>query len=105
LITSERALDPDLLLLHAGDISVGDLFFNFGFQVPELTWMNMMGFDAMAIGNHEFDLTPAVLLGSLQNVFPLPSDAFPLLGANIDAGAVPDLDAYISDYTTKTIGL
>lgn len=104
LIALERNLDPALLLLHAGDISVGDLFFNYGFQVPELTWMNMMDFDAMAVGNHEFDLTPAALLGSLQNVFPLPSDAFPLLGANINAGAVPDLDAYISDYTTKTIG-
>lgn len=104
VINSERTFDPDLLLLHAGDVSVGDLFFNFGFQVPELTWMNMMGFDAMAVGNHEFDLTPAVLLGSLQNVFPLPSDAFPLLGANINAQAVPDLDAYLSDYTTKTIG-
>ena len=104
VITSERGLEPDLLLLHAGDISVGDLFFNYGFQVPELTWMNMMGFDAMAVGNHEFDLTPAVLLGSLQNVFPLTYDAFPLLGANINAGAVPDLDAYISDYTTKMIG-
>lgn len=104
VINSERTFDPDLLLLHAGDASVGDLFFNFGFQVPELTWMNMMGFDAMAVGNHEFDLTPAVLLGSLQNVFPLPSDAFPLLGANINAQAVPDLDAYLSDYTTKTIG-
>ncbi|MFO7525428.1 MAG: 5'-nucleotidase C-terminal domain-containing protein, partial [Ignavibacteriaceae bacterium] len=104
VIASERASDTDLLLLHAGDISVGDLFFNYGFQVPELTWMNMMGFDAMAIGNHEFDLTPAVLLGSLQNVFPLPSDAFPLLGANVNASAIPELDAYISDYTTKMIG-
>ena len=103
VIASERATDPDLLLLHAGDISVGDLFFNFGFQVPELTWMNIMSFDAMAIGNHEFDLTPAVLLGSLQNVFPVPSDAFSLLGANINASALPELDNYITDYTIKTI--
>ena len=64
----------------------------------------MIGFDAMAVGNHEFDLTPAALLGSLQNVFPDPADAFPLLGANIDASAVPDLDQYIYDYTVKDIG-
>ena len=100
----ERSLDPDLLLLHAGDISVGDLFFNRYFQVPELTWMGMIGFDAMTLGNHEFDLTPAVLLGSLQAVFPSPSDAFPLLGANVDASAIPDLDAYIYNYVTKDIG-
>ncbi len=104
LIGYERSIDPNLLLLHAGDISIGDLFFNSYFQVPELTWMSMIGFDAMAVGNHEFDLTPAALLGSLQNVFPSPSDAFPLLGANIDASAVPDLDQYIYDYTTKDIG-
>ncbi len=104
LIEDERAEDPDLLLLHAGDISVGDLFFNRYFQVPELTFMKMMGFDAMTLGNHEFDITPAALLGSLQNVFPSPGDAFPLLGANVDASAIPDLDAYIYDYTTREIG-
>ncbi len=104
VIGYERTVEPDLLLLHAGDISIGDLFFNKNFQVPELTWMSMIGFDAMAVGNHEFDLTPEVLLGSLQYVFPAPSDAFPLLGANIDASAVPDLDQYIYDYTVKDIG-
>lgn len=104
VIGAERAADPNLLLLHAGDISIGDLFFNAYFQVPELTWMGMIGFDAMTVGNHEFDLTPAALLGSLQNVFPDPSNAFPLLGANIDASAIPELDNYIYDYTTKQIG-
>ncbi|HSD65010.1 MAG TPA: 5'-nucleotidase C-terminal domain-containing protein [Ignavibacteriaceae bacterium] len=104
LIGYERTVDPDLLLLHAGDISIGDLFFNRYFQVPELTWMGMIGFDAMELGNHEFDLTPAALLGSLQAVFPDPAAAFPLLGANVDASAVPDLDAYIYDYTTKEVG-
>ena len=104
VIGYERTVDPNLLLLHAGDISIGDLFFNKNFQVPELTWMSMIGFDAMAVGNHEFDLTPDVLLGSLQYVFPAPSDAFPLLGANIDASALPDLDQYIYDYTVKDIG-
>ena len=104
VIGYERTLDPELLLLHAGDISIGDLFFNRYFQVPELTWLSMMNFDAMELGNHEFDLTPAVLLGSLQNVFPLPADAFPILGANVDASAIPDLDSYISDYTIKDIG-
>lgn len=104
VIGYERSVDPELLLLHAGDISIGDLFFNKYFQVPELMWMDMIGFDAMALGNHEFDLTPAALLGSLQNVFPIPADAFPILGANVDASAIPDLDAYIDNYTTKNIG-
>lgn len=104
VISYERTVDPELLLLHAGDISIGDLFFNKYFQVPELNWMNMIGFDALALGNHEFDLTPIALLGSLQNVFPDPGNAFPILGANIDASAIPNLDAYISDFTVKDIG-
>jgi 5'-nucleotidase len=32
VIGYERTIDPELLLLHAGDISIGDLFFNRFFQ-------------------------------------------------------------------------
>ena len=32
VIGYERMVEPDLLLLHAGDISIGDLFFNMYFQ-------------------------------------------------------------------------
>ena len=84
VIGFERIADPDLLLLHAGDISIGDVFFNRNFHVPELQILSALGLDAMTLGNHEFDLGPEALLGSISYAFPDPADAFPILTANVD---------------------
>ena len=61
VIAAVRATEPNVLLLHAGDVFHGDLFFNEYFGVPELQLMKQLGFDAMAVGNHEFDFGPDVL--------------------------------------------
>lgn len=76
-----RLTEPNVVLLHGGDAFVGDFFFNRYFGAAELQIMSGLGFDAMAVGNHEFDLTPDVLLGSLMAVTPAPP---PLLSANLD---------------------
>ena len=49
---------PDALVLHAGDISIGDLFYTQYFAVAELQLLLGLGVDAMTAGNHEFDLGP-----------------------------------------------
>jgi 2',3'-cyclic-nucleotide 2'-phosphodiesterase (5'-nucleotidase family) len=77
---SIRATEKHVVLLHGGDAFVGDFMFNSYFGVPELQIMSSLGFDAMAVGNHEFDLTPMALLGSLSQAGP----SFPLLSANLD---------------------
>ena len=51
-----RAEKPDSLLLHAGDAFTGTLYFNEFQGQADLAFMNLMGFDAMTFGNHEFDL-------------------------------------------------
>src|SRR5271169_3181499 len=79
---SIRATEQNVVLLHGGDAFVGDFMYNAYFGVPELALMSQLGFDAMTVGNHEFDLTPDMLLNSLMNVAPPPS--FPLLSANLD---------------------
>jgi len=79
---SIRATEQNVVLLHGGDAFVGDFMYNAYFGVPELTLMSRLGFDAMTVGNHEFDLSPDMLLNSLLNVSPAPS--FPLLSANLD---------------------
>src|SRR5437016_1914165 len=56
-----RAIEPNVLLLHAGDVFQGDPMFNAYFGVPEFQLMKQLGFDAMAVGNHEFDFGPGVL--------------------------------------------
>lgn len=72
-----------VLVLDAGDQFQGSLFYtNYkGDAAAEI--MNMIGFDAMAVGNHEFDNGPANLSRFIRNV------DFPVLNANY----VPDADA------------
>jgi lantibiotic leader peptide-processing serine protease len=92
VIDEMRATTENLLLLDAGDQFQGTLFFTL-FQGEVLnTTMNYLGYDAMAVGNHEFDSGPEVLAEFIEG-----SD-FPLLGANIDASADPDLAGLIEPY-------
>lgn len=44
-----------VLLLHAGDFSQGTSYFPTFHGDLEVEWLNEMGFDAVTVGNHEFD--------------------------------------------------
>ena len=99
IIGFTQMTEPNVLVLHAGDVSIGDLFFTKYFAAAEFQLMNSLGFEAMAVGNHEFDLTPDGLLGALQASFP-PGSGFPLLSANlIFDGTTPLLEQYIEPFT------
>lgn len=102
VIEMTKATEKNVLTLHAGDVFTGDLFFNKFFGVPEFQLMNKLGFDAMAVGNHEFDLTPFILDTALRKSFPLHS-GFPLLSSNLilDDPAVQPLKDYIFPFTIK----
>lgn len=106
LVGLTKMTEPNVLFLHAGDISIGDVFFNKNFHVPELQILSALGVDAMTLGNHEFDLGPEALLGSLQYSFPVPADAFPILTANIDFSdpLISGLENYVDAYTIKEFG-
>jgi len=104
LVGMTKMTEPNVLFLHAGDISIGDVFFNKYFQVPELQILGSLGLDAITLGNHEFDLGPEASLGSLQYVFPDPNNSFPLLSANTDFTAVPDMQNYMKEYVIKQYG-
>lgn len=54
-IRQERELDPNLILLDAGDFSQGTTFFNFFHGRIEVDALNQMGYDVVCLGNHEFD--------------------------------------------------
>jgi len=94
--------ESNVLLLHAGDVFIGDLFFNVYFGAAELQLMNALGFDAMTVGNHEFDLQPSTLYGALSESFTA-GEGFPLLSANciLDDPAVQPLKNYILPYTIR----
>ncbi|MGL5893554.1 MAG: metallophosphoesterase, partial [Bacteroidales bacterium] len=46
---------PNLLLLDAGDFFQGTPYFNFFNGELEVRAMNLLGYDVVTLGNHEFD--------------------------------------------------
>ncbi len=65
------------ILLAAGDMMQGDNWANFFQGESVISVMNLMGFDAMVVGNHEFDYGQDVLRKRISEA------KFPVLGANI----------------------
>jgi 2',3'-cyclic-nucleotide 2'-phosphodiesterase (5'-nucleotidase family) len=61
-----RAVDRTIVL-DAGDFSMGTLFHTaFMTEAAELRLMSAMGYDAMTLGNHDFDFHPKGLAQSLR---------------------------------------
>lgn len=68
-IEHERAIDPELLLIDAGDFSMGTLFQSiFTTHAPALNLMAKMGYDATTFGNHEFDFRASGLADALNSI-------------------------------------
>jgi 5'-nucleotidase / UDP-sugar diphosphatase len=65
------------LLLDGGDINTGVPESDLQDAEPDIKGMNLLGYDASAVGNHEFDKPPAVLAKQRQWA------QFSLLSANI----------------------
>ncbi|NKF51601.1 bifunctional metallophosphatase/5'-nucleotidase [Shewanella sp. WXL01] len=85
------------LALHGGDAFQGSLYFNVLKGEGNAELLSEMNIDAMAIGNHEFDLGNDPLINFAENV------NFPLLAANMDTSNDADMDAVdnILPYTIK----
>jgi 5'-nucleotidase/UDP-sugar diphosphatase len=64
--------------------------------------MQQLGFDAMAVGNHEFDFGPEVLAGSLDAAFG--NGGVPLLSANLDMSGYPALETWVRPSVLKDVG-
>lgn len=72
-----QAAGADTLLLSAGDAAQGTTLVNYNRGADAISFMNLAGYDAMCVGNHEFDWGYDNLkqLVSLAN--------FPVMGANV----------------------
>ncbi|WP_245844084.1 bifunctional metallophosphatase/5'-nucleotidase [Oceanobacillus rekensis] len=78
-----RVEKPNALLLDAGDVMSGTLYFNEFQGQADLKFMNLMGYDAMTFGNHEFDLGSSE--EGLQALKDFVAGAnFPFVSANVD---------------------
>ena len=64
-----RMTYPNAIVVHAGDIFIGDLFFQQFYGVAELQMLRALGVQVMTLGNHEFDLTPTGLMGTYSEAF------------------------------------
>ncbi|MDQ0231786.1 5'-nucleotidase C-terminal domain-containing protein [Metabacillus malikii] len=82
-VKEERAIDPNALLLNAGDVFSGTLYFNEFQGKADLALMNLMGYDAMTFGNHEFDLGSSAT-GHQGLVEFIKEAQFPFVSANVD---------------------
>ncbi|MFN3610932.1 bifunctional metallophosphatase/5'-nucleotidase [Tepidimonas sp.] len=54
-IEALRSSQPHVLTLHAGDAITGDLYYTLTEGRADATLMNTVCFDALTLGNHEFD--------------------------------------------------
>ena len=106
LVGMSRMSDPNVMLLHAGDLFVGDFMFQEYVGIDELEIMKALNFDALELGNHEFDLYPSTLKYALSQAG-FPDEGFPVLCANLDfSGDIdfPPLSYFVKPYTIKEIG-
>ncbi|MFJ8064707.1 metallophosphoesterase [Psychrobacillus sp. NPDC096426] len=83
IIKDVRKEKPNALLLDAGDVFQGTLYFTEYQGEADLALMNYMGYDAMTLGNHEFDLGKTAeghqaLANFVKNA------KFPIVTANVD---------------------
>jgi 5'-nucleotidase len=84
-IRAAREAAPNSLLVDGGDQFQGSLFYTYYKGKVAAEMMNALGYDAMTVGNHEFDDGPAVLRGFMDAV------KFPVLLANADITNEPEL--------------
>ncbi len=91
MIDKIRKEERNVLLLDAGDFSQGTPYFNFYNGRVEVDALNRMKYDAVTLGNHEFDNgidTLAVVLRNAQ---------FPIVSSNYDVRKTP-LKGFILPY-------
>jgi 5'-nucleotidase len=79
------AKNQPLLLLHGGDAWQGSGYFKLNEGMANAELLSQFGLDAMALGNHEFDLDNQKLARFIEGV------NFPVLAANLDTRDDPDL--------------
>lgn len=104
VIDGERAMNPDALLVDGGDFSIGSLIQTlYTTQAAELRTMGAMGYDAVTIGNHEFDHKGTGFAEMLNSAKAAQTAAMGLL---TDSQYPPrNLEAYQAQYGPLTLAL
>jgi 5'-nucleotidase len=104
LVKELKAERPNVLVLNSGDVFVGTFEFNKYLGYPELKIMESL-YDAMCLGNHEFDLGLEALLGVVSGQLGGGSPVgLPILCANINLDGMEVLKNFVKPYIVKEVG-
>jgi 5'-nucleotidase/UDP-sugar diphosphatase len=98
VVNKVRGEGGNVVLLDAGDQFQGTLFYNQYKGEAAMNFMNAIGYQAMTVGNHEFDDGPGPLGKFVKGI------NFPLLSANLDVSAEPELAGQIKPWTVIEVG-
>ncbi len=82
-VEEAKARTNNYILVDGGDQFQGTLFYTYYKGKAAAEMMNKLGYDAMTVGNHEFDDGPEVLRGFVDAV------DFPILMSNADISMEP----------------
>ncbi|HPB29558.1 MAG TPA: 5'-nucleotidase C-terminal domain-containing protein, partial [Acidobacteriota bacterium] len=104
LVNGIRSRHANVLVLDAGDVNQGRPESNLFLGEPDFIGYNAIGYDAMALGNHEFDAARTVLMEQKA------AARFPFLSANIlTADGKPLVEPYLirrfPGFTVAVLGL
>lgn len=88
----------NVLLLDAGDPFQGSLFYTTYKGAAEAEFMEAIGYDVMAVGNHEFDDGPAGLEQFVDAV------SFPVISGNLDLSSEPLLKGKVGNHVVLEVG-
>ncbi|MFL4468407.1 bifunctional UDP-sugar hydrolase/5'-nucleotidase [Tateyamaria armeniaca] len=90
--------NQNVVVLDAGDPFQGSLFYTTYKGAAEAEFMEQMGYDVMAVGNHEFDDGPEGLAGFVDAV------SFPVISGNIDVAGEASLAGKVEDHVILEVG-
>jgi 5'-nucleotidase len=93
-----RAEGPNPLVLDAGDRFQGSLYYTYYKSAALKPFFELLHYQAMTLGNHEFDDGPAELARFLTGL------PMPVISANVDVTAEPTLAGRFGGTTVLTVG-
>ena len=90
--------NENFIVLDAGDPFQGSLFYTTYKGKAEAEFMEAVGYNVMAVGNHEFDDGPAGLAGFVDAV------SFPVISGNLDLSGEPLLNGKVKNHVVTEVG-
>jgi 5'-nucleotidase len=88
----------NVLLLDAGDCFQGTPYFNEWKGRLDFKLMSLVGYDAVTLGNHDFDNGVDGLLEAMEEA------TFPFVCTNLDFSGAPALGKRVSPYLIREVG-